>query len=160
MINGNKNIFKSKMFITVLIGICGFLLIIFSYFLPENKSKSESETILITEADYYGENLETKIKKTIEKLTGKNTIDVMITFDGTFEKVLYNNTKNSTSITYNISDKEENPCIIKTKVPSIKGVMIVCTSIKNESDFINIKKAVATVLNISENKIYIIGGTN
>ena len=78
----------------------------------------------------------------------------------TFEDVYgYNGTKTTENTLFSstLSD-ETKPVVIKRKCPKIAGVMIVCLKKMEKEEYVAIKKAASTALNISQSKIYIIGG--
>ncbi len=147
---------NTKIILVICLALTGFILIALSYTNTNaGKENNDGDTELLK----YGEYLENKLTQTLERITGENTVDIVITFDGSFEKVYLENHGQATNQTALYFDKEiSTPITVKTKNPKIKGVMIVCTSISEKSEFKILKEAAATVLDISENKIYIIGG--
>lgn len=145
-----KEIIFSKMFMLLIMISAGILLI----FISELSQKgSGSSSLGNTETANYGQYLEEKLCEVLESVTGKDTVKVMITFESTYE--LGDNDEGYRQV---FSDETHISKIIEKPLPKIAGVMIVCKSIKEQSDFLQIKKAAATALNVSEQKIYIIGG--
>ncbi len=97
------------------------------------------------------EYLENRVENIISSATGSKNVDVLITFKDTKEQTEKSTVTNVFSYS---TDKETNP----NSGSEIAGVMIVCKGITSQKDFNTLKCAVATVLGISQNKIYIIGG--
>lgn len=147
---------NKRMLSIILLALTGVLMVIFSYFIKEKPAENGYDT----ELTEYGEHLEQKLTNTLEKITGENTVDIVITFDSSFEKVYRGAYAPATQGSLSTLSNQTQPLEVKTKSPKIKGVMIVCTSIKTEDEFAVLKTAAATVLDISQNKIYIIGGDN
>ena len=144
----------SKSIILICLALSGLCLIMLSF---AEKDSSYGKGTYDSELTRYGEYLENKLSDTIEKLTGEGTVDIIITFDSSFEQVFKENSDLSDMGILSVSQKGES-LPVKTKSPKIKGVMIVLTTVKTAEEFRILKKAAATVLDIPENKIYIIGG--
>lgn len=140
----------SKTYMLVLLIAAGIALLVISE-LTSGTAKNVKAGVF-NESDY-GFFLEQKLSGIIEEVTGKDTVEVMITFESTYEAL-----ENKDDYSQVFSQYEETEKIIEKPLPKIAGVIIVCKNISNESDFIHIKKAASTVLNISPHKIYIIGG--
>lgn len=138
---------KNKKLTTIVFAIIGICLICISY-LPKKNENSN-----ITQLDYE-HNLETRTKEIIEQVAGKNTTKVMITFKNTYIPVSQNNES------FSFEKKSDSLSYKSMPLPDIAGVMIVCNSLKYTDDFLTIKKAVSTCLNIPQSKIYIIGGAS
>lgn len=156
-----KNLLKNnkKLFIFIIASI-GCIMIFLSYIPKKNNNATQSIPTYNTELEQYGSMLEEKLCSAISRLTGENTVDVMITFTETFETVYAQNTSQASKESfYSLSETMENkPDIIKRNCPKIGGVMIVCMKKLDNSEYMAIKKAASTALNISQSKIYIIGG--
>ena len=139
-ISNNK---KSTAIIFALIGV---LLICISYF-PNRVSEHTYDS------DYnYAQMLEKRTKEIIEAITGDNTTEVMVTLKNVYTS------QDSYKTTFTANNKDTQKVYNTIPSPDIAGVMIVCTTLRNSNDFLTIKKAVATCLDIPQSKIYIIGG--
>ena len=137
---------KNKKTAAVLFAILGCCLICFSFF-----QKDTSEVISSNELP-----LEARTREIIESVMGKGTTKVMITFENNYTQ------SNNYDSVYNMSfsgnsKKSENTSKSNEK---IAGVMIVCKALRAKEDFLTVKQAVATCLDIPQSKIYIIGGTD
>ena len=147
---------NGKLLLVVVTSLIGIILIALSYTVKDVSSEQDYDTQLTA----YGRHLEERLSSTLEKITGENTVDIVITFDSSFEKVYLETSGEPSFDTLSKLNSTSQPLQVKTKSPEIKGVMIACTSITTPEEFAVLKKAAATVLDISQNKIYIIGGEN
>lgn len=149
---------KTKL--SVIFALAGAFLIVFSTLFPDS-TKSINTTD--DELSSYGRMLENRLKETLSAVTGEDCFEIMITFKSSFENV-YNDEKIHSSQTANAAaaflttDDSKAPIVIKRKNPEIAGVVIACKRLLDTDSVIAIKQAAATVLNVSKNKIYIIGG--
>lgn len=139
---------KNKQYTFIFLAILGICLIGISY-MPKRVavSSENSETI-------YEVNLEKRVKEIIEKIAGNDTTEVMITLKNTYiarseETSAFSTDKSSAGKKYD-----------SIPTPDIAGVMIVCTSLSTPEDFLTVKQAVSTCLDIPQSKIYIIGGAS
>ena len=157
-----KNIretFTSKKALITAVAVIGIVLIVFSCTFT-GKINAEQGDIAQSEMENYGKTLEDKLASSLCRLMGERAVEVMITFSSTFEDVYgYNELKTSENTLFSstLSD-ETKPVVIKRKCPKIAGVMIVCLKKMEKEEYVAIKKAASTALNISQSKIYIIGG--
>ena len=149
----------TKTILPVILLALGITLILLSqYFETDNKEQTGAySNAYETE---YTEILENKLKSVLESITGKDTVNVMITLESTFEENIYDEVYESSKFSYSGTTKSKENFAQATPTPKIGGVMIVCGSLSNAKDINTIKKAAATALNINENKIYIIGGVS
>ena len=134
--------------IPIICGLAGILLIMISYIsggLMQNK-----ETDYNAESGYC-EYLESKLENIISDATMSNNINVMITL----QEELSQNTADTSVFGFNSKSSLQSTPISNRR---IAGVMIVCKSLSHPEDFNTVKQAAATVLDISPDKIYIIGG--
>ena len=154
-----KSIFSDKKVVLSCVAAIGVVLIAFSYVFSE-KAVAASHDTGQTELEIYGERLEEKLTSSLCRLTGENSLEVMITFASTFEDVYgYNGMKTSENTLFSSTATDEaKPVVIKRNCPKIAGVMIVCLEKMEKEEYMAIKKAASTALNISQSKIYIIGG--
>lgn len=135
---------KSKVLLLIISSVCGISMIAASQFLYSKDSDSFYSKDFTTY-------LENKVENILYSATGSDTIDVMITFKETESQSV----KNTDTSVFSYSSGKETK---SNTISEIAGVMIVCKGITSQKDFNTLKCAVATVLGISQNKIYIIGG--
>lgn len=158
--------FKSnKKIIIALIGVLGVFLIAISYVKEAEPDGIHTAYYGNSELDEYGSMIENKLEDTLSAVTGKDTVEVMITFSGTFENVYRDSYSFSSDRNFDIdtayafsSDNKKDDGVIKRLCPKIAGVMIVCKTKLDPNGYSAIKKAASTALNVSESKICIIGG--
>lgn len=157
-----KNIretFTSKKALITAVAVIGIVLIVFSCTFT-GKINAEQDDIAQSEMENYGKTLEDKLSSSLCRLMGERAVEVMITFSSTFEDVYgYNELKTSENTLFSSTlSNETEPVVIKRNCPKIAGVMIVCLKKMEKEEYVAIKKAASTALNISQSKIYIIGG--
>lgn len=159
MIKLKNFIFSKRKNVIVFLAIIGALMIILSFAIDssEKTSKKNSDNNELSE---YGNTLEEKLENTLSALTGEGSIEAMITFSTGFENVYDNgiSVSNGYDSMFSTSGAASEPVQIKRNCPKIGGVMLVCDAGLDEESLLQIKKAAATALNISETKIYVIGG--
>lgn len=157
-----KNILqKHKKLVIALVAATGCIMILLSYMQGDKVIDENFYSPSQDELYDYGKMLENKLCNSLSRLTGENTLEVMITFSGTFETIYENNNNSQENqVLYSSSSFGTNtqPAVVKKNCPKISGVMIVCMKKLDKSECLAIKKAASTVLNISQSKIYIIGG--
>ncbi len=141
-----KRLLLDKRIFIFLIAIGGIALILISSTVKTSNEKASGYD------NSYGEYLENKLKSTLSSIDGVGSIDVMITFENSYEAL---SVDNSGDFYFRSSGEAE---VIEKPLPTIAGVMIVCRDITSTEDFKAIKKATSTVLGINESKINIIGG--
>ncbi len=160
----NKTIIKLKenrTTLTVLVIIAGLILIALSYIAPSSDLPTDNTE---NELELYGQKLEEKLGKTLNYLTGTDCFEIMITFKSSYENVysdLSDKNENKAVGTVDVfSSNRENreATVIKRKNPEIAGVVIAAKTFLDADSLKTVKEAVATALNISKSKIYIIGG--
>ncbi len=135
---------KIKVLLLIITAISGIFMIAVSYISHSTGNDSfncENNT----------EYLESRVENIICSATGSKNVDVMITF----KDIEAQTVKNADTNVFSYSTDKE---VKQTTGSEIAGVMIVCKGITSEKDFKTLKCAVSTVLGISQNKIYIIGG--
>jgi len=163
-----ETVIGDKKNLSVIMMLAGVAVIIVSFLLTNQRSVNTGTSYdQKDELEIYGEKLENKIENAVCTITGENTVEVVITFSSTFETVYAENVKTDgtssgfygeTAIAPMSGSDGKSPVIVKKNCPKISGVMIVCKKAMDKQSYTAIKKAAATALNISESKIYIIGG--
>lgn len=149
---------KAKAVTVAILAAMGIILITISNLRGSDNENFHSGFYGTENVDLYQKALEKRLEETLNSITGADCVNVMITLEGGFEKV-YSAANYRASESLFGQSNQNTPPVLKTKSPKIAGVMIVCNNIFDAQSVKEIKKASATCLNISENKIYIIGGT-
>ena len=157
-----------KVFIFVLAGILGVLLILISEinFEPEENIAEINENQV--EAYEYCDYLEKKIEEIVSSIDGAGKVKVMITLSESVEYVYAQNQDDTKKINENsensdnksdfvIIENEDNDSglLIKTYEPKIRGVAIVCSGGDNANVQQQIYSTVSAVLNVSTARISI-----
>ncbi len=154
--------------ITVILGICGMCLILFSDFFKDEEIVENDipESSFSTEA--YTENTENKLREILQNIKGVGKAEIMVTVSCTEEYVYAEeqksdisdgNGKNSISTenkyVFNGSDKEA--LLKKIISPQINGVVIACEGGEKSSVAESVYSAVSVALDIPSSRIYVTG---
>lgn len=127
-----------------------------------------------TSLESYLSGLEERLKKTVEAVDGAGKAHVFITAETSYETVYASNatldesgdeTKNSKTTEKRLAyttDRErgETPVVVKELCPKLCGVWIVCEGGAVPAVKAEILQAVSVSLGISQNKIYVTGGSH
>lgn len=119
----------------------------------------------------YCEKLEKKLEAVISQIDGAGDVKVMITVEGSPELIYVSDTDTKTSTTTNgtTSTTTSSPIIVggsgnssglimTEKLPSVKGVIVVSSGAGEIGTKLNILNAIATLLDISTEKITVLKG--
>ncbi len=154
-----------KVKIIIIVGILGMVLIFLSEFISDDKNndmpKSNTET---TSYETYADDMEEKLRKTLEKIEGVGKAEVMITVNGTEEYIyaqeekVKNGEKDSSSENQYVligSGSEKQALLKKVVNPEISGVVIICEG--GDSNIVKEKvySSVSAIFDISSNNIYV-----
>lgn len=166
---------KNKVLIIVI--IIAILVLAFGNFGGENKNSqktvTEKESSLQIE-DYIAEN-ESRLEEILTAVQGAGRVKVMITVSEKSEKVVATDKKSqtkqevekensvrdsvqeSTTVIYG-SGTEENPFVIKEKLPAISGVVVAATGAGDEGVKLELYEAVKALYGLSGHRIKIVKG--
>lgn len=111
-------------------------------------------------AESYAEELEKKLTEAVSKINGVGEVKIMLTVEGTEEKVyaadISESDGRSESETVIIGTKE---ALLKSqKNPEVRGVLVVCSGGGKPAIKEKVVNAVATVLDIPTAKVYVTDG--
>ena len=170
---------KKTVPIIVAIGIIGILIILISDMLPQKNNTVEENMQNISTDSQYLEDLKNDIKTIVLSITGEESVEVVVSLETGIEYVYatekdtdlgvkenkqsegnYNNeTSDKTEESYIIINNGtgEQPLIISTINPKIRGISIVCSSGFSQEICDTIKTSISTLCNISEKKISVSG---
>jgi stage III sporulation protein AG len=161
----NKN-FAKVLFIA---GISAVILIfISSYFPDKEEGRPETEIYQTFSAEEYRQSLEEAVQKIVSGISGDAGAIVTVTLD---TGIVYEYAKEIKSsdekqeqkesleneqkiVTVKCSDGKEQPLIITSHMPKVRGVSVIC-NLKNNEIAGQIEAAVTAALNINSRKIYI-----
>lgn len=168
--SGFKEKLKSekKLFILVVLGLLGILLIFGSEFIKSPAKEDTQQPQTDTQSDYC-DALEQKLQGVLSKTEGAGRVEVMITLQSSDEKIYATdektNYKSSDSVTertydeqYVLSDgnNEDGGIVLKTNAPEIKGVIVVCDGGDNSAVANQITNAVCASLGIKSNCVSVL----
>ncbi len=175
-----KNIGKDKL---LLLGLALAMMIagvVFSGGNDKNTQKKELDTTkeenIIQKEEAYIKEMERKLRDILCEVDGVGSVDVFISYESSYEKVVlkeYTNSKNETkendseggernilsedkeeSVVY---DSEEEPYMVKTLVPKVTGVAVVAQGGDNPVTMQKINNIIKALFNIEVNKIAVVG---
>ena len=172
-----KNI-KNNPKIIVVIGLVG-ILIIFLSSIFENKPQSDIPVSSENVSDEYCVNLENKLSKQIKEVVGGD-VNVLITLETGVEYIYASEAKNNIKeiededvqngqklqkdrqeqnnyILYKDENGNEVPLVVTEIMPSVKGVVVSCEKGDDEIVSSIVKNLVKTALNISDDKVCVVG---
>lgn len=152
------------------------MLVAIIIFLNVDKKSETSNTISSSSGSYittleYCEKLENKLETILSQIDGAGQVKVMVTVEGSPELIYVSDTDTKTSTTTNgtTSTTTSSPIIVSgsgssnglimtEKLPSVKGVIVVSSGAGAVGTKLNILNAIATLLDISTEKITVLKG--
>ena len=172
-----EKIKKNPKFILI-VGIIGIVLIAFSNVFERSNSKTQTVSATLS-AESYCENLENQLSEQIEEVVG-GKVKVMITLETGVEYIYASEAKNDESeienegnddsqklqkdkksennyILYKDENGKEVPLVVTEVMPSVKGVVVGCENGDNEVVSLAVKNLVKTALDISDEKVCVVG---
>lgn len=176
---------KSKSGFLIILGIFGLVLVLVSSIDTNDKSEvSATENITkvnqsIGSGDYVLQ-VESKLERVISDMLGKSPVTVMVTLESGTEYVYADEVKTDADVTKDqsalktqqsdsnqktyivVKDSEgnEHPLIVTEKMPTVRGVVVVCDNGETTAVASAVRLAVKSALNVSDDKICIIGRHN
>ncbi len=171
---------RSKSSFLVILGIIGLLLLLVSSFTEKPKNEQVVQEVLesnVTTTSLYLEELEGRLETILSDMLSNTEVSVMITLNSGIEYIYADELKTGAEIkndhasykteqsdsnqkTYVIvkdSEGNENALLITEKMPTVRGVVVVCDGGQTEKVSYAVKTAVKSVLDIAEEKICVIG---
>ncbi len=173
----NEAVKKAEKFIknpkiAVVLGFAGIALIFLSSMFS---GKERQETVPVSEysAEQYCQELETRVERLVERITGDKNPTVVITVEGgksyeyadateysssTASGDKESENANKTYITVRTADGGEQALIVSETMPKVRGVAIVCNGGEDAHIAESIENAVTAALDITSKRVYIAGG--
>ncbi len=171
---------KSKSGFLIVVGLLGLILVLISSFGFDSKKQEapiDENNVNASADEEYTDKLEKKIEGIISDMLGNTPVKVMITLESGTEYIYADEIKTDADVTKDqsnlkveqsdsnqrtyiiVKDSEgnEKPLIVTEKMPVIRGVVIVCASGETSSVASAVRLAVKSALNVSDDKICIIG---
>ena len=156
---------KKKIFILVLLGALGLVLVLLGYFSPasaENEISAEKTENSFKTMEYISD-IENKIRSITEKITGSTDVSVIVSAESGTEYVYVSNEsaagdKNTREyITVKNESGRYELVLAKEVYPEIKGISIACPGGDSSAVQRKIIDSVSTAFGISKNRICIVG---
>ena len=162
-----KNFLKEKknqkMFLILVAGIIGIVLIFVSEIIPEKEIRVPKENKTIVSENFENENrLENKIEEAVSKIKGAGEAHVTITFESSEEMFYAKNISDSKGEREIENDEEivvidgengEEPILLKSNEAKIRGVLIICEGGGNPLVKEKIIEGICALLDIPSNKV-------
>ena len=173
-------VIKNKPKIILIIGLIGIALILFSSVFDKKSEKVSvnNESVEIS-AEEYGNKLEEKLSVQISEVIG-GKVKVMVTLENGIEYIYASEYKNDESeiedafsdeqqklqkdkksennyILYKDENGNEVPLVVTRVMPTVKGVVVGCNNGENETISGVVKCLVTTALNITDDKVCVVG---
>lgn len=166
---------KSKNGLIIILGVLGVLIILLSS--KSGKANNNKNISNSDNQDKYVEMLESKLENMISDMLSGSEVSVLVTLEsgteyiyaseyktdvgvkeiGSEAKKEQNDSNQKTYVIVKDADGSENALIVQTKMPVIRGVVIVCEDGQTASVSVAVKSAVKSALNIDAEKICVIG---
>lgn len=171
-----KSFIKSKKGgqILFIVGIAGIVLIYLSSLIQGDKTERQETVQESTfSQEEYTAHLEQQVREIVAAISGDTSAVVTVTLDGGLTYIYAEDKKQQNETDENKKSEEtehnyiivknkngdEQPLIVTTKLPQVRGVAIVCGP-TGESTREKIKSAVTAALDITQREIYIADRTN
>ncbi len=174
---------RSKSSFLIALGIIGLLLLLVSTFDfgTDEQSASANSSVISANADRsaesYTEQIEQKLEALISDMLGNTKVTVMVTLESGTEYVYADEVKTDADVTRDQTalktqqsdsnqktyvvikdaDGNERPLIVTEKMPTVRGVVVVCESGETTAVASAVRLAVRSALQIDDGKICIIG---
>lgn len=148
-----------KLFIIVVLGAVGILLLTLSELMPKQEEKSQ-ETEKTPDLSEYEENTERRLAELISSIEGAGRTKVMITLNSGDENVYATEDKGGEK-TYERKyvvvkqDGDENGMLLRVEEPQIRGVAVVCEGADSAAVKQEIINTVTAVLGVGSNRVNI-----
>lgn len=137
-------------YITIVVICIALLLIMNSSF---EESSAEEEDALTLGDTAYKDQLEKELESIISKIEGVGKVTVMLTVESTYSYEYVKDYSDDETETVIVGNKEA--LISKISNPTVSGVLVVCSGGDSASVKEKIINAVATVLDIPLNRVYV-----
>ena len=162
----------------VIFGFLGIFLIFLSSLGGDEKENAVEIVPGQINVEEYRENLESDIADMVSDITGSNKVNVIVTLDSgirySYADIKEESSSDKTEKESQITDSEikegyitiksasggEEALLLKTEMPEIRGVAVVCEGGDNEYINEKILNTITSALNITSKRVYICGRNN
>ncbi len=153
--------------VIVLIGLCGIALLAVSSLF----GKESAPTAGVMDMKSYTQELEERLEAMVSSVRGAGAADVMVTLENGVEYIYANEEKTNSDHTQNegggVSVRDDNQKTVVTVdggdgkqgllvteiQPTVRGVVVACEGATNEQVALQVKEAVKTALNITNQRV-------
>ena len=161
---------RSFYIIPIFVVAAGVILALVSDVITQDEPKIENND---NSLNSYTADLENRLESILSEIGGAGEAHVMVTFESSFESVYASNAKleeDTSAVSSGVKNTEkeialvgnksggEEPVLLKSLCPRVKGVMVVCCGAESEKVVKSIKSAVSTLLGINETKVSVVAG--
>ena len=153
--------FKKNVYILILGVVFGVFLIIMSCInYSEDKDVNITDTNLpeygSAELESYTASLEKKVKSVVERISGVTNVSVLITIEGTNEKVYATNGSNKDYVIIKDESGNESALSLMEINANVRGIAVICNYGGNEDIRQQIIEMLTSVFNIGANRVSVI----
>ncbi len=156
-----KLLSNKNLLVVVLAVLCGVLLIIFGS-IGDGKNVNEED---VANASYPGKELESytsalekRVTEHIERINGVSNVSVLITIEGTNEKVYATEGSGKDYVIIKDSSGSENAVVLTEINASVRGIAVVCDYGENNELRQQIITMLSSLFNIGSNRISVMSG--
>jgi len=165
-----RRFFQSSkgMRVTVLVGLAGIALILFSEMLPTRTEQRSSGALYAEEgensAETYRLSLENRLTGLLARMEGVGTAKVMVTLEGSAEQIYAeevrvskgdHNEQKQSAYVITRAGGSESALLSRTAYPDIQGVAVLCAGGDHAAVRERVSRAVAVVLGIPASRVFV-----
>lgn len=170
---------RQKLNVSIVLGVVGLSVLLISSIWPKNETELAklSYEQLDVVAQQYSDSVEKKLQEIISDMLGGSSVKVMVTLEGSAEyvyasehktdveltddkdsqKLQQNDSNQKNYVVMTDSEGNERALVVYTKMPKVKGVVVVCESGQTDAVASAVRLAVKSALGIESEKICVIG---
>lgn len=159
---------QKKMWLPIVGGVIGVLLILFGGNLGGEKTKGSTDGEAYYNVSFYTETLERRIESLCTSISGISKAEVLLTLDCSTEYVYAHNTSQQSvggdHVTFSTDfiilnhDGNDSGAVVMEIYPKIRGIAVVCTGGEEIGVKQKIIELLSAALGISSNRIKVAGG--
>lgn len=154
--------------LTVLLGLAGIALILFSEMMPKKTEQRRTEATYAEggecDAETYRISLENRLTGLLARMEGVGAAQVMVTLDGSSEQIYAeevrvskgdHNEQKQSAYVITRAGGSESALLSRTAYPDIQGVAVLCAGGGHAAVRERVSRAVAVVLGIPANRVFV-----
>lgn len=149
---------KNRKYLEIIIAVVAVILMLILYFSTKTGKNNKTENHVTAVSDDYCKRTERELVSALASMRGVGDVKIVVNWESGVETVIAYATSNSgsaitTTPTIITSQGSSSPIVLKELYPKALGVIIICQGGENVAVKLDIMNAVATLLDISQNKI-------